>query len=113
MCVAHTHTYHIFFIYLSVDGQLGCFDILANVNYAAVNIGIHVSFQISVFIFFWYVHPRSGIAGSYGKFMSNFKKETAKWLIKLGVPFYISTTNIWQFLFIHFGSICYHVALWL
>ena len=52
VCVCtHTHTYHIFFIYLSVDGQLGCFDILANVNYAAVNIGIHVSFQISVLFF--------------------------------------------------------------
>ena len=40
--------YHIFFIHSSVDGPLGCFHILGNVNYAAVNIGVCVSFQISV-----------------------------------------------------------------
>ena len=43
--------YHIFFIYSSADGQLGCFHILANVNYAAVNIGVHICFQISVLFF--------------------------------------------------------------
>ena len=41
--------YHIIFIYSSVDGNLGCFHILAIVNSAAVNIGIHVSFQIIIF----------------------------------------------------------------
>ena len=51
---------HILFIHSSVDGHLGCFHILAVVNSAAVNIGVHVSFQISVFIFFEYI-PRSEI----------------------------------------------------
>ena len=36
--------YHIFFIYLSVDGQLDCFHVLAIVNSAAMNIWVHVSF---------------------------------------------------------------------
>ena len=38
--------YHIFFIHLSVDGQLGCFHDLAIVNSAAMNIGVHVFFEL-------------------------------------------------------------------
>ena len=36
--------YHIFFIYSSVDGHLDCFHVLAVVNSAALNIGVHVFF---------------------------------------------------------------------
>ena len=38
----------IFFIYLSTDGHLSCFHILAKVSNAAMHIGMHVSFLISV-----------------------------------------------------------------
>ena len=54
---------HIFFIYLSVDGHLGCFHFLAIVNSAAVNIVVHDSFWIMVFSGYM---PSSGIVGSYG-----------------------------------------------
>ena len=39
----------IFFTHSSVDGHLGCFHILAVANKATVNIGVHVSFELSVF----------------------------------------------------------------
>ena len=67
----HTHTPHIFLSQLSVDGQLSCFHVLAIVNSAAINIEVHVSFQIKVFIFSRYM-PRSEIPGSYGSSIFRF-----------------------------------------
>ena len=54
-------------IHSSVDEHLGCFRILAIVNSASVNIGVHVSFQIRVFVFSGYV-PRIGTVGSNGNY---------------------------------------------
>ena len=63
--------YHNFSIHSSVDGHLGCFHVLAVVNSAAVNNGIHVSFSILVSSGYM---PRSGIAGSYGGFIPSFQR---------------------------------------
>ena len=63
------YLYHNFFIHSSVNGHLGCFHVLAIVNSAAVNIGVHVSFQTMVFS--GYMH-RSWIAGSYGNSIFSF-----------------------------------------
>ena len=54
--------YHIFFIHSSINGYLGCFHVLAILNNAAMDIGMHISFQIIVFSSYI---PRSGIAESY------------------------------------------------
>ena len=61
--------YHIFFIHSSLDGHLGCFLVLAIVNSAAMNIGVHVPFWS---MFFSRYMPRSGIAGSYGSSIFSF-----------------------------------------
>ena len=61
--------YHNFFIHSSVDGHLGCLHVLAIVNRAAMNNGIHVS--LSILVSSGYM-PRNGIAGSYGGFITSF-----------------------------------------
>ena len=61
--------YHSFLIHSSADGHLGCFHILAMINSAAMNIGVHVSFTDLVSLV---CMPRRGIAGSYGSSISSF-----------------------------------------
>ena len=48
-----------------------CVSVDTVVNNAAMNLEVHVSLQISIFVFSRYV-PRNGIAGSYGKSIFNF-----------------------------------------
>ena len=54
-----------------VNGHLGYFHILVVVNNDAMNLGVYISFWVSVFISFRQT-PRSGIAGSHGSSCFDF-----------------------------------------
>ena len=60
--------YHSFLIHSSADGHLGCFHVLAIINSAVTNIGVHVSLSALVSSV---CMPRNGIAGSYGNSISS------------------------------------------
>ena len=57
------YMYHTFFIHSSVSGNLDCFHVLAIVNSAAMDIGMHVSFfKKYIFIYLcWILVAACGI----------------------------------------------------
>ena len=63
------YMYYSFLIHSSADGHLGCFHVLAIINSAVMNTGVHVSLSDLVSLV---CMPRSGTARSYGSSISNF-----------------------------------------
>ena len=63
------YMYHSFLIHSSAHRYLGCFHVLAIINSAVMNIGVHRSLSDLVSLV---CMPRSGIAVSYGSSISTF-----------------------------------------
>ena len=66
--------YHSFWIHSFADGHLDCFQYLAIVNCASMDIGVHRFFCIGVSGFLGY-NPSSGIAGSADSSIFSFLRK--------------------------------------
>ena len=97
--VTFHYIYHIFLNQSSFDGHLGCFHVLTLVSSVAMNIGVHVSSLIRVFMFSGYM-PRSGIAGSSGNCIFVFKENSLLFPI-VAVPTYIPINSVGALPFLH------------
>ena len=76
-----------------------------------MSVGVHVSFQISVFVFFSYV-AKSGIAGSYGNSIISFLRNLHT-VLHSGCTNLCSHPRVQGFLFLYILlNICYLCSFW-
>ena len=101
---------HIFFVHSSVEGDLGCFQVLAMMNNAAMNIAEQISLW-NYCEFFGYI-PKRGIAGSWGRLIPNFLRNLHI-DSKVSVQVYIPTDSGRVFPLFHIlSSISCHSWFW-
>ena len=97
--------YHSFLVHSFTDGHLGCFQHLAIVNCAAMNIGVHRFFWIDVLGLLQY-SPSSGIAGSKGSSIFSFLRKFHT-VFHSGCTSLLPTNSALGFPFLHILSNTY------
>ena len=104
MCTrVHTHIYDIFSVQLSADEHFGCFLVFAIVNSVAINIEVHISFQIRVSSG---CMSKTRISGSWATLCLVFWRTFMFSIVVAAV--YIPTSNVGRFPFLLTPSrICY------
>ena len=90
----------IYFIHSSVDGHLVGFRILAIVNNASVNIGVQVSFQISI-LFSLYIYPGVELQTHVIALSLGFFEKPPILFSTVAIPTYIPSNSTQEPLFPH------------
>ena len=94
------YIYHNFLIHSSYDGHLGCFHVLATINSAAMNTGVHVFLSSLVSPVYM---PAVGLLGCMAVLVPVFKGISTLFSI-VAVPVYIPTNNVRGFPFLYTKS---------